>query len=189
MRAARLPALRDYAERVLPPLFRSDVRTETIAIVPLGRVNAREIEVVRRALVRTFDLEVIVVPRRPLPQETYYPPRHRYRAEHLDTWLARGGPGFKVLGVTDVDISTTTPGHRDWGVAGRALLGGRAAVVSNFRAKDRLGDVAVHEVGHTLGLSHCPHAGCVMRDAKGRIARIGTRFCPTCRAQIAPWLR
>lgn len=171
------------------PILLADDRKETIALVPLGHVRPREIAEVRRALARTFNLEVTLAPRRPLPRETYYPPRHRYRAEHLDAWLAKSSEGDKVLGITDADISTTAHGYKDWGIAGRAILGGRAAVVSSFRSKGLLGEIAVHEIGHTLGLPHCPHVGCIMRDANGRIQRIGTRFCPTCRARIAAWLR
>ena len=105
-------------------------------------------------------------------------------------WLAKVDlPAFKVLGITDRDISTTAHGRKDWGIAGQAQLGERGAVVSSFRAKGQLGDVAVHEIGHTLGLPHCPHAGCVMQDAHGKIARVGTHFCATCAAKITRWLR
>ncbi len=162
----------------------------TIALVPLGSVKPREIAAVRRALVRTYSLDVVLEARRALPRETYYPPRHRYRSEHLKAWLGRSYPRYtKVLGIMSADISTTARGRKDWGIAGQADLGGRAAVVSSFRAKERVGDVAVHEIGHTLGLPHCPNSGCVMQDAKGRLKRIGVHFCPTCTRRISDWLR
>ena len=161
-----------------------------IAVVPLGTVKRKEIEAVRRAIARTYRLEAVVEPKRSLPRKAYYPPRRRYRAEILLEGLAKMAPGAtKVLGVTDADISTTAHGRADWGIAGLAFLGGRPAVVSRFRAGESLADVAVHEVGHTLGLPHCPNAGCVMQDAKGHIKNIGARFCPTCAARIARWLR
>lgn len=166
--------------------------TTTLVIVPLGRVREREVAAVRRALARTYRLEVSVGLRRALPEDTYYPPRRRYRADHLIAWLAKGGPGTKVLGLTNVDVSTSTHGRKDWGVAGLGYLGGRSAVASSFRTKDslsRFADVAVHEVGHTLGLPHCPTLGCTMRDANGKLARIGTGFCARCRARVAAWLR
>ena len=161
----------------------------TIAIVPLGRVPLLEVAAARQALVRTYNLRAIVVPNRPLPRETYYPPRQRYRAEHLVAWLAKGATTDKVLGVTSRDISTTAHGRKDWGIAGLATLGGRSAIVSSFRSKGMLGEVAIHEVGHTLGLPHCPNAGCTMQDANGRIKRIGRRFCEACRRKIETWLR
>lgn len=183
------PSGAGYDPGVLPYLLLTDDATPTVALVPLGRVNAREVAAVRRALVQTYGLEVVVAPRRALPRETYYPPRNRYRAEHLIAWLAKVDlPAFKVLGVTDRDISTTAHGRKDWGIAGQAQLSGRGAVVSSFRAKGQLGEVAVHEIGHTLGLPHCPHSGCVMQDARGKISHIGTHFCPECAAKIARWL-
>jgi len=141
-----------------------------------------------------YNIEVSVGARRALPKETYYPPNHRYRAEHLITWLAKGGPGEKVMGVTGVDISTTARGHKDWGVVGLGQLGSRSAIVSSCRLKGDLkcfGDVAIHEMGHTFGRSHCPTKGCTMADKAGHIAigHVRTYLCPACRKALGPWLR
>src|SRR5439155_13511886 len=124
----------------------------------------------------------------PLPKEAYYPPRHRYRAERLLEFLegiAKGEPpGTRILGMTDVDISTTKGKVSDWGVFGLGEIGRRNCVISVFRlkrnAKDaghlafRVSSTAVHEVGHTLGLPHCPTARCVMQDAEGSIQTTDT---------------
>ena len=42
----------------------------------------------------------------------------------------------------------------------------------------------LHEIGHTLGLPHCPTKGCLMEDAMGKVTTTdGERdFCPACRA-------
>ena len=74
---------------------------------------------------------------------------------------------------------------------------GQAAVVSSYRlrrkAKDRahvqfrVASTAVHEVGHTFGLPHCPEQRCVMQDAEGGIANTDTgtgTLGPQCRADI-----
>jgi archaemetzincin len=46
--------------------------------------------------------------------------------------------------------------------------------------------VAVHEIGHTLGLPHCPTTGCLMEDAGGKVATVDGEFdlCERCRARL-----
>jgi archaemetzincin len=48
----------------------------------------------------------------------------------------------------------------------------------------RLGDLAVHEFGHTLGFPHCEEKGCVMADAKGKAISSADassgRYCAKC---------
>jgi archaemetzincin len=131
-----------------------------------------------------------------LPKAAYYPPRRRYRAERLLAYLNARMPkdGFRILGLTDSDISTTKDRYQDWGVMGLGELPGTATVVSSFRcrkkARDadhatlRLAKVAVHEIGHTLGLPHCPTRGCLMEDAMGKVVTTDRErdFCPRCRA-------
>jgi archaemetzincin len=54
-------------------------------------------------------------------------------------------------------------------------------------ARERLAKVAVHELGHTLGLPHCPNVGCLMEDAEGRVATCDREydFCARCRGLVA----
>jgi len=45
---------------------------------------------------------------------------------------------------------------------------------------------AVHELGHTYGLGHCPDAACVMHFSNSLpdTDRKGDRFCPRCKGEI-----
>jgi len=166
---------------------------------PLGPALATaDVEAVERALGVVYALPVRRLPPEPLPKEAYYPPRKRYRAERLLDFLTPRLPqdGWRILGLTGVDISTTKDRVPDWGVMGLANIDGPAGVISMFRcrkgaageahARIRLAKVAVHEIGHALGLEHCPARGCLMEDAGGKVATTDREvdLCARCRARL-----
>ena len=39
-----------------------------------------------------------------------------------------------------------------------------------IHARERFAKTAVHEIGHTLNLSHCETQGCLMEDATGKVS-------------------
>ncbi|MCC6747259.1 MAG: matrixin family metalloprotease [Deltaproteobacteria bacterium] len=168
-----------------------------VYLQPLGEsLPAEDVLLVERALRAFYGWEVKRLPPMPLPEAAYYAPRKRYRAEKLLEHLAQRLPagGKRILGLTAVDISTTKGSVEDWGIMGLATLDGRVGVISAFRARkgaksarharERLAKVAVHELGHTLGLEHCPVRGCLMEDARGKVATCDREhdLCPRCRA-------
>jgi archaemetzincin len=127
----------------------------------------------------------------PLPQSAYYPARARYRADSLISFLARNTTeGHITIGLTNFDISTTKNKINDWGVMGLGFCPGRSCVASSFRLDkknlaDQLYKVAIHELGHTQGLVHCPVKTCYMRDAEGENrTEEETGFCPKCKTQL-----
>jgi archaemetzincin len=156
---------------------------------------------VERRLKEELQVEVEHLDPIALPKTAWYAPRKRYRADVLLDVLNElhgGAPATtRVLGLTAVDISTTKEPFTDWGIFGLGKMPGQAAVVSSHRlkrkAKDRahvkfrVASTAVHEVGHTFGLPHCPEERCVMQDAEGGITNTdeGTgTLGAACRAQI-----
>lgn len=185
--------------RAAPPAGPAAKERTVLYIQPLGRALPRaDVELVVRALRSFYSLPVKLLPRVKLPRAAYYPPRRRYRAEKLLDFLQKRLPadGFRILGLTGVDISTTKGRYKDWGILGLALLDDRVCVISAFRARKgtrsrrhgqiRLAKVAVHEIGHTLGLPHCPTRGCLMEDARGKVATCDREYdlCPRCRARL-----
>jgi archaemetzincin len=111
--------------------------------------------------------------------------------------LADPEPGAeRILAVTSVDLFIPVLTF----VFGEAQVGGRAAVVSLHRLRaeayglpadepllaERLAKEAIHELGHTRGLLHCPDLDCVMH-ASTYVEEIDLKpasFCRTCRGTI-----
>jgi archaemetzincin len=102
----------------------------------------------------------------------------------------------RLLGLVDQDCYT--PGLNF--VFGQAMAGGRDAVVALPRLrqefyglpedevlfKERAIKEAVHELGHTYGLGHCPNSRCVMHFSNSLADTDikGVSFCRTCRGEL-----
>lgn len=170
-----------------------------ISIQPYGTFPASEVEAAKAEITRVFKMDVILLPACPLPSSAWYAPRSRYRADKLLTHLYPRSPGaFKIIGLTTKDISTTNGKIYDWGVFGIGSLDGKCCVVSTFRlgkndslARIRMNKTIIHEIGHTLGLPHCPNLTCTMQDAEGSIKSMEREkgFCPSCKAKIKNYLK
>jgi archaemetzincin len=172
--------------------------TRSVVVQPLGPGSATPAALVGGSLAALYDVEVRVATVEPLPASAFYPARGRYRAEKLLGRLtALHESAFRVLGVTAADISTTKGNVFDWGILGLASIDGRACVLSSFRcrrgardsrhAAERLGKTAVHELGHTFGLEHCPTRGCLMHDGEGTVLTTDAErdLCSACRDKLA----
>jgi archaemetzincin len=128
---------------------------------------------------------------KPLPKRAYYKPRNRYRADTIIA-LQRDYTldGHVTMGLTNKDISSDNGAIYDWGIMGLGFIDGKACVASTFRVsktktKEQYFKVAIHELGHTQGLDHCPDVTCLMTDANGKNntdKEIG--FCKKCKAHL-----
>jgi len=166
-----------------------------VYVQPIGKpVTPAEVSAVCATLESHFGVEVRTLPPVAMPRSAFARARHRYRAEILVSYLSSLLPpdGECIIGLTADDISTTKGAIRDWGVIGLASTRNGACVVSAARrraganaatSRERLGKVAIHEIGHTLSLGHCVSVACVMRDAKGSVRSVDSErdFCGRCR--------
>lgn len=179
-----------------------------IGIQPLGDLDLRLAQEVSDGLAAKYGYEVCVLPAKELPAHAYTEiKKPRYRADTIIHWLRDVKPDSIaiVLGLTNKDISVTKYSdratktikepewkYRDFGIFGLGFRPGNACVVSTYRLKkkvatstykSRLAKVCWHEVGHNLGLKHCPTKGCFMQDAAETIKTVdnaGDSLCNNC---------
>jgi len=170
-----------------------------IVLQPLGpALEPAHLSAVSQAISSFYRVTLRVAEPLALPKSAFYPKRSRYRAERLlDFLVAQAAMDARItLGLTAVDISTTKGSHEDWGVLGLATLDGSSAMLSSFRckrgaknrnhARARFAKTAVHELGHSFGLDHCPTRGCIMHDGEGSVYTTdGERdLCEATRARL-----
>lgn len=122
------------------------------------------------------------------PENSYYQPRNRYRADTIIKFLSsQTKDNFIKVGLTGKDISATKGNIKDFGIMGLGYRPGKACVASSFRLnpskrKEQFYKIIIHEIGHTQGLKHCPEKTCFMRDAEGgNPTDEETDFCDNCK--------
>jgi archaemetzincin len=145
-----------------------------VQIIPVGKVEPALLDYLAMALPDGVGGECAVAGRPVDPREAFDPRRRQYHSTRILSQLAAlpASPGQRTLGVADVDLFIPILTF----VFGEAQLGGTAAVISASRLRqefyglpgdgvlfyDRCAKEGLHEIGHTLGLVHCPSYDCVM---------------------------
>jgi archaemetzincin len=184
-------------------------KTAKVGIISFDRVEAGLTDTIVHTIKDVYGFEVTVLGKQKIPQSFFVTIKTpRYRADSIIQYLRNTKPDTidYMVGITGFDVSATKyddDGHilkpidkyTDWGVFGLGYVGGPSCVVSTFRLKadnkklftERIKKVVVHELGHNLGLPHCPNKNCVMRDAVEKISTIddeGLSLCGDCRKNI-----
>jgi archaemetzincin len=157
--------------------------SQKVYLIPLGKTE-KKIIIHTFKVLRMFLPNLEILPTTNMPTSAYYKPRNRYRADSLIHWLNSKAKTNEIyVGITANDISATKGRHEDWGVMGLSYVSGKACVVSYKRLKDKSNfyKVVIHEIGHSMGLPHCPNKTCFMRDADGKdTTEEETGFCSNC---------
>jgi archaemetzincin len=131
-----------------------------------------------------------------LPPESWNTQRRQYSADVILDMMLSPGIGDHHLAVADTDIFT--PGLNY--VFGEADSITKKAVISlarlrpeyyslpadHLQLKERTLKEAVHELGHTWGLRHCPNTSCVMHFSNSLqdTDKKNHTFCPICRMKF-----
>lgn len=179
-----------------------------IAIQPIGKYNKELIKPLSQKIETFYGYKTIKLTPIEIPQSFFVNIKSpRYRADSIIHYLRANKPDSisYILGITAHDISTTkrdengniktpTSKYTDWGIFGLGFRPGSSCVISSYRMGnnyelkiERAQKVALHELGHNLGLSHCPNTSCFMQDAAETIKtidRVGFNLCEECKSKI-----
>lgn len=171
----------------------------SVIIVPIGNADPEVVEHLREKLKTRFN-DCIIGKKTEISAEAYDPKRRQGESgaflRKLSKLYSNVPARVKVLGVTEEDLYS--PGLNF--VFGQAELGGQYAVISLKRLdpefygmpsdrkiyNDRAIKEAVHEIGHTMGLLHCPDKRCVMHFSNSIYDTDikGDSYCARCSAML-----
>ena len=166
-----------------------------ITLLPLGEIEAEILKTLTDRLNEAFHRPVEIGEGRNLPQRAYNPDRRQYFSSQILNEIRQvisPTKGEKVLVISDIDLYVPQLNF----VFGEAELGGHFAIISLARLRqsfyglpenralflDRTAKEAIHELGHTYGLGHCPHPECVMHFSNSLqdTDRKEASFCQHC---------
>ena len=166
-----------------------------VIIHPLGPVPAKILQHLAISVQNRCQISCLVGEPMENPSYAQDPEREQYSCKRILQRMHRccTPHSWRVLAVTEIDLFVPFLLF----VFCAALMEGRCAVVSLHRLRplfygaeedellllERLVKTAFHELGHSLGLTHCRRRTCVMYSST-RIDDTDAKmddFCPTCR--------
>lgn len=169
----------------------------TIHIIPMGKVSLPVLNQVRSALENFYQRPVKVLSPLKVSGNLRKTPRSRYSADSILKYYRQN---FQTIVVTSFDITIyDTAKKADWGVLGLGKKPGKICVIASYPNRigknvsekvllSRIRKVAIHEVGHNLGLNHCKKdITCVMHAADKKASQVDKEkemFCENCKREL-----
>ena len=169
-----------------------------VELLPIGKLDERVLLDLGPALADIFRVPCRILPNRLDPQFAFHTERQQYHSSEIlyrmQSYAADGA--WRILGITTFDLYIPILTF----VFGEAQMGGPCAVVSAHRLsqefyglpgdpqllRTRLIKEAVHEVGHTLDLTHCEDYSCAMAPSHAVewIDLKDAALCSNCQSQV-----
>lgn len=168
-----------------------------IFILPMVKMTEQLIEAVADGLKREYNLQVEVLDEVPLPVDAYNTDRQQYLSIMIIEEIARMDIEGLVLGIAGEDLYAQglnyVFGEADPGLG--VTLISLARLSQEFyggspdpnRLTERAVKEAVHEVGHLMGIPHCPNPECVMRysNTLSHTDRKSSELCSLCKRKLS----
>jgi archaemetzincin len=171
-----------------------------LQLLPIGNVNDGLLNKLCPAVEEILRVPCKVLPVRLDPEFAFHGERQQYHSseilQRMQSLLI--GDSWRVLGVAAVDLYIPILTF----VFGEAQIGGPCAVLSTHRLRpefyglpsdcdvfrERVVKEAIHEVGHTLDLTHCEDYRCVMASSHAVewIDLKSSGLCDSCRDVAIP---
>ena len=168
-----------------------------VHLLPVGKVAASLLEDLRAAIPKRLPVRCEILPLTLDPTPSYHPERQQFHSseilQRMQNFLTEDS--WRLLGVAAVDLYIPILTF----VFGEAQMGGASAIVSYHRLTqefyglphdldllaNRLLIESVHELGHTLHLTHCHEYRCAMAPSHAveYIDLKDSGFCEDCLAK------
>jgi len=169
-----------------------------LQLLPIGDLDTRLLNALGSGMASILRIPCEIATTRIDPEFAYHGERQQYHSSELLHAMQAHvtTESWRVLGVTTVDLYIPILTF----VFGEAQMGGPCGLVSAHRLRQefyglptdseilrqRLLKEAVHEIGHTLSLTHCDDSQCVMAPSHAVewIDLKASSLCEPCQARV-----